>query len=92
MLQSKDIKRNKLMKNKHCISTILMLLVILLINGAVVSCTSEFTGSVTIENGNFKYEIADNGRNLHFTDKATGEDYLDSKAVSKCAYIKVPWH
>jgi len=36
-----------------------------------------------------RYDIAGNGKNLHFTDKTTGEDYLDSEAGSKCAYIVV---
>ncbi len=66
-----------------------MLVVILIINLDLVSCTLDFTDSVTIENGNFKYEIAGNGRNLHFIDKVTGEDYLDSEAPSNCAYIIV---
>ncbi|MFA5814539.1 MAG: hypothetical protein WC865_02850 [Bacteroidales bacterium] len=40
-----------------------------------------------IETGSFRYEIGHEGINLHFTDKATGIDYLDPEAVSYCAYI-----
>lgn len=43
--------------------------------------------SVVIENNGFKYEIAADGRNLPFTDKATGADYLYSDSVSFCAYL-----
>jgi len=63
--------------------------VLLFIIIAVVGYTSEIKSSVTIENDYFIYEIAGNGKNLHFTDKATGEDYLDSEARSKCAYVIV---
>ena len=48
------------------------------------SCSKE---SIVIENEYFRYEIAANGKNLHFTDKATGRDYIDSEAGSKSAYI-----
>lgn len=39
-----------------------------------------------IENDNFKYAIAGDGKNLSFIDKATGADYLNSSEVSYCAY------
>lgn len=43
---------------------------------------------VVIGNNDFKYEIAANGRNLHFIDKATGIDYLNIATVSYCASVK----
>ena len=48
------------------------------------NCSTE---NIVIENDYFRYEIAGNGKNLHFTDKTTGKDYLDSRAGSKSAYI-----
>jgi hypothetical protein len=42
---------------------------------------------ITIENDHFRYEIANNGRNLHFTDKTNGTDYLFTDSVSYCASI-----
>lgn len=50
------------------------------------SCSSE---DVILETDYFKYWIAGDGRNVHFLDKESGEDYLDTKADSKCAYIEV---
>ncbi len=42
---------------------------------------------IFIENNHFKYEIAKDGRNLQFRDKATGVDYLYADSVSYCASI-----
>lgn len=42
---------------------------------------------VVIGNNDFKYEIAADGRNLHFVDKITDTDYLYSDSVSFCAYL-----
>lgn len=42
---------------------------------------------VVIGNNDFKYEIAADGRNLNFIDKATGADYLYKDSVSFCAYL-----
>ncbi|MCX6223070.1 MAG: hypothetical protein NTZ69_19050 [Bacteroidia bacterium] len=42
---------------------------------------------IVIGNNDFKYEIAADGRNLHFTDNATGADYLYPDSVSFCAYL-----
>lgn len=44
---------------------------------------------IILESNHFKYEIAGSGKNLHFTDKATGIDYLDTETNSGCAYISV---
>ncbi|RIH62997.1 hypothetical protein D1164_21840 [Mariniphaga sediminis] len=46
-------------------------------------------GSLVIENRDFKYEVTPQGRNLHFIDKATGKDYLDSSAESYAATVTV---
>ena len=59
----------------------------LLLSVIIGSCSSILKDSIVIENGNFKYEIGNDGTNLHFTHKATGKNYLDSEAGSKCAYI-----
>lgn len=46
-----------------------------------------YSGNVIIENDHFTYEIAPDGRNLHFIDKTTGVDYLYTDSVSYCASI-----
>ncbi len=45
-------------------------------------------GSVILNNSFFKYEIAPDGKNLHFIDCASGRDYLDQQKVSHCALIQ----
>lgn len=42
---------------------------------------------VVIETNEFRYEIARDGKNLHFIDKATSADYLNTDTVSHCAYV-----
>lgn len=44
---------------------------------------------IILESNHFKYEIASSGKNLHFSDKETGIDYLDTEINSGCAYISV---
>jgi hypothetical protein len=44
-------------------------------------------GPIVIENRNFSYVIDKNGKNLHFTDKTSGTDYLDSDSLSWCALL-----
>ena len=51
----------------------------------LISCSSNPGDTVIIKNSNFRYEIASDGKNLHFTDLATGVDYLDSKTITWCA-------
>ncbi len=63
------------------------LIIILLTSIVFVRCASGSKEGIVIENGSFSYEIGREGKNLHFTDKATGNDYLDPAAVSYCAYI-----
>ena len=46
-----------------------------------------FAASAVIENNNFRYEIAKDGKNLHFTDKTSGIDYLYADTVSYCASV-----
>lgn len=45
--------------------------------------------NILLETDYFEYSIAGDGKNLYFTDKATGVDYLDTETISKCAYITV---
>jgi hypothetical protein len=63
------------------------LFVVLILSVLIGSCTSVSEESIVIENSNFKYEISNDGRNLHFTDKSDGKDYLDPETDSWCAYI-----
>jgi hypothetical protein len=68
------------MKNvRNCI-------VLLLLSFLLFSCNSD---QIVLENDFFKYVISANGTNLKFIDKATGSDYLDSQADSKCAHILI---
>jgi hypothetical protein len=52
----------------------------------IFSCTQP-RETITIENDSFSYEIAKDGRNLHFIDKTNGADYLFTDSVSYCASI-----
>ena len=56
----------------------------LLSPGAMLSGHKEI---VTIENRYFRYEISKDGKNLHFTDKQSGTDYLKQDSVSWCAKL-----
>jgi hypothetical protein len=57
----------------------------LLVTG-VLSCSP--TGrKISLENKFFRYEIGADGKNLHFTDKITGNDFLDKDSVSFCSYL-----
>lgn len=53
----------------------------------MMACRSSQNGNVIIENDHFRYEIGSDGTNLHFTDRASGTDYLDNGKVSKCACV-----
>ena len=50
-------------------------------------CLGKNTQSIVIENPGFSYEIGRDGKNLHFTDKIIGSDYLFKDTASYCAYI-----
>ncbi len=53
-----------------------------------IQCSSEHEESIIIENSHFRYEIGKEGKNLHFTDKMTGNDWLNTDSVSWCAELK----
>jgi len=68
--------------------TLKLALIAFLASGVLfVSTSSGSKKSIVIENNGFRYEIGPDGKNLHFTDQATGHEYLDTDAVSYCAYI-----
>jgi hypothetical protein len=64
-----------------------ILFVIVLLITLLINCTSGSKESLVIENNAFRYEIGREGKNLHFTDNASGIDYLDNQVVSWCASI-----
>lgn len=77
------------MKNSHTIlkkakSLILILIILIFVCGEGYTQSNK---NIVIENDYFKYEVDGNGKNLHFIDKSTAKDYLDSGSGSKCAYI-----
>ena len=63
------------------------LLIIFVLNLLFVPEKALFAADIVIENDNIKYVIDDHGKNLSFTDKISGIDYLDSKTVSYCAFL-----
>ena len=68
----------------------LQILIILMICTVFIRCSSDIKERVIIiENSNFKYEIAQDGKNLHFADKLTGIDYLNTDTPSYCAALTV---
>ncbi|MGV8135717.1 MAG: hypothetical protein AB2L20_10915 [Mangrovibacterium sp.] len=61
---------------------------ILILTGlAYIFYFAAYSGNVIIENDHFRYEIAKNGKNLHFIDKTNGVDYLHTDTVSYCASV-----
>lgn len=44
--------------------------------------------NILLETKTFKYEIAPNGRNLHFIDKKSGNDYYSTQSNSLCSWVK----
>ena len=75
------------MNRKNNFGSKINLIILLFASIVFVRCSSDLKEGIVIESGSFRYEIGHEGKNLHFTDKATGNDYLDSAAVSYCAYI-----
>ncbi|MFA6481352.1 MAG: hypothetical protein WCW62_02155 [Bacteroidales bacterium] len=65
----------------------LLLMIILLPGIFLIGCSSSSTNSIIIENSCFRYEIAPDGKNLQFTDLASGKNYLDTTAVSWCGQV-----
>ena len=62
---------------------------------SIVPCYS-VTGVITkdkadivIENNDFKYSIAGDGRNLCFINKVTGVDYINSAIISYCGSVNI---
>lgn len=44
--------------------------------------------NIVLETKTFKYEIAPNGRNLHFIDKKSGNDYYNTSSNSLSSWVK----
>jgi hypothetical protein len=65
----------------------LRILTILSFSLIFVPWSFAYAANIVIENDNFKYEIDQDGKNLHFIDKTTGIDYHDSGTISYCAYV-----
>lgn len=65
------------------------LLVLFLAGQAAVRTFAVPAGNVVLENRYFRYEIAEDGRNLHFIDKSTGKDQLNSSSASKCSEVTI---
>jgi len=61
-------------------------IVIILLSFLFASCSSD---RIVLESDYFRYIISGNGTNLKFTDKTTGEDYLDTETETKCALISM---
>jgi len=75
------------MRLKSFAGTVPHILVILCVCSVIVRCSSDWKDSIIIENRHFRYEISKEGKNLHFTDKLTGTDYLNIDSVSCCATL-----
>jgi len=52
-----------------------------------ISFSSCYRNTIVIENKNFKYEIGKDGKNIHFKDKITGNDYLKTDTLSYCSSV-----
>ena len=81
---------------KKCVNGIFKIPVIILLGMMFIPFAPSFSADsvikkdkagVVIGNNDFRYEIAGDGRNLHFTHKTTGADYLYSDSVAFCAYL-----
>ena len=75
------------MTRKSFFNAGLLIMTILFANLIFVRCSSDSKDDVIIENQHFRYEISKEGKNLHFTDKLTGTDYLRADSVSWCARV-----
>lgn len=69
--------------HKAIIATLLALPVVL----SIVSCSSGSDKSNIIENKSFRYEFDREGKNISFSDRSTGTDYLSIEKNSHCAYV-----
>lgn len=75
------------MKTKSNYHALLLIIITLALPGFFSGCNQEAGDSIIIETGSFSYKIGKDGRNLHFTDKASGIDYLKNDPLSYCAEI-----
>ena len=57
-----------------------------LVAGGLTYCITD-RKNIVLENSYLRYETDAGGNNLHFIDKASGNDLLDKKNASYCAYI-----
>ncbi len=46
--------------------------------------------AVVLQTDTFRHVIANDGRNLHFIETATGVDHLRGRPVSRCAVVRLP--
>lgn len=82
--------KKRYVNGRFRLSAFLLLTFIFIPSALLFSANGLKKGSgkkVVIENTNFKYEISAHGKNLHFTDKSSGVDYLNSEPASFCAYV-----
>jgi hypothetical protein len=75
------------MKQKLQTNIGLQILIILMVCVVLVRCSSAQKENIVIENRYFKYELEKSGKNLHFTDKSSGIDYLNKGSLSYCAEL-----
>jgi hypothetical protein len=72
------------MERKRTLTTII---IFFLLSISFIPSGSIFAVNIAIENNYFKYEIQEDGKNLHFIDKSSGFDYYDAETDSYCAYV-----
>jgi hypothetical protein len=72
------------MNPKSASSTSLQILAVLFL-GILFQCSDQ--KDIIIENPHFRYEISKDGKNIHFTDKLSGTDYLKKDTISYCAKL-----
>jgi hypothetical protein len=72
-------------RTSRVIQVVLSLILLFLVtSGSSVSSAQ----NLILETKTFKYEIASDGRNLHFIDKKSGEDYYKSSSNSLSSWVK----
>ena len=57
--------------------------------GAYAQATPESAAAIVFENESFRYEIASDGRNLAFIDKASGTNYLKDAEPRRAANVQI---
>ena len=77
------------MNLKTAVNRGLRMLIISLVSICFLGCSTDQNNGVIIENPHFRYEISKDGKNLCFTDKLSGTDYLCHDSISWCA--KLTW-